>query len=103
VGSDEPVWRGYFYTGLICSVTFINSIFAGQMLIQQYIVALRVRTALTAAVYKKSIKLSNIGRKEMTSEIGHFYFSLCPDLKNRTWGVPQTPPHIFSPHPTSFL
>ena len=66
VGSDEPVWRGYFYTALIVAVTFIGTLLNAQTYYQQYLVGLRVRTALTSAVYKKSVKLSNVGRKEMT-------------------------------------
>ena len=66
VGSDEPLWRGYFYTALIVVVTFVNTLLNAQTYYQQYLVGLRVRTALTSAVYKKSVKLSNVGRKEMT-------------------------------------
>ena len=67
VGSDEPIWRGFFYTGLICTVSFVNTLLAGQYFYRQYLVGMRVRTALTSAIYKKSVKLSNMGRKEMTS------------------------------------
>ena len=56
VGSDEPVWRGYFYTALIVAVTFVNTLLNAQTYYQQYLVGLRVRTALTSAVYKKSVK-----------------------------------------------
>ncbi len=66
VQSDEPVWKGYFYTALICLVTFINTVVNSQCFYQEYLVGLRVKTALISAIYRKSVKLSSNGRKEMT-------------------------------------
>ena len=66
VQSDEPQWKGYFYTVLICLVTFVNTIFNSQCFYQEYIVGLRVKTALISAIYRKSVKLSATGRTQMT-------------------------------------
>lgn len=64
--SDEPQWKGYFYTVLICVVTFCNTLLNNHCFFIQYLVGLRVKTALTSAIYRKAVKLSNSGRKEMT-------------------------------------
>ncbi len=66
VESDEPQWKGYFYTALICLATLLTTILSSQCFYTLYIVTLKLRTALVAAIYRKSVKLSNVGRKEMT-------------------------------------
>jgi ATP-binding cassette subfamily C (CFTR/MRP) protein 1 len=68
VESDDPVWKGYFFTALICSVTFINSTIYAQLQFRLYLLGLKIRVALSSAVYKKAVVLSNVGRKEMTGE-----------------------------------
>lgn len=68
VESDEPQWKGYFYTVLICAVTFINTVLSSQFFYQEYLIGLRIRSALTSAIFRKSVKLSNSGRKEMTGK-----------------------------------
>ena len=68
VESDEPNWKGYFYTVLIVCTTFVCTVLNSQCFYQEYLVGLRVRTALTSAIYRKSVKLSNTGRKEMTGK-----------------------------------
>ena len=69
VTSDEPQWKGYLYTVLICLVTFINTIANNQCFYQQYQVGLRVKTALISAIYRKSCRLSNTGRSIMTGTL----------------------------------
>ena len=66
IEGDEPVWRGYFYMMLIIVATFTNTVLAGQFYKIQYMVGYKIRTALTSAIYKKSLKLSNAARREMT-------------------------------------
>ena len=66
VQSDEPQWKGYLYTVLICLVTLFNTILNSQCFYQEYLVGLRVKTALISAIYRKSVKLSATGRSQMT-------------------------------------
>eukprot|EP00095_Tigriopus_kingsejongensis_P007287 maker-scaffold313_size211302-snap-gene-0.9 protein:Tk07287 transcript:maker-scaffold313_size211302-snap-gene-0.9-mRNA-1 annotation:"multidrug resistance-associated protein 1 isoform x4" len=66
VSSDDPNWKGYLYTFLIVAITFSVSVLNSQSFYQEYLVGLRVRTALISAIYRKSLKLSNTARKEMT-------------------------------------
>ncbi len=90
--SDEPQWKGYLYTILICIVSVLNTLLQVQYVVnrskiglrtdnnyglheqaatfyRQYIISLRIRTALTSAIYRKSVRLSNTGRKIMTGEL----------------------------------
>ncbi len=66
VTSDDPMWQGYFYIGLIVIVTLSTTILNALTFYQEYLVGLRVRSALISAIYRKSLKLSNSARKEMT-------------------------------------
>jgi len=50
-------------------VTFVNTVVNSQCFYVEYIIGLRVKTALISSVYKKSTRLSNSGRKEMTGKI----------------------------------
>ena len=50
--NDEPAWRGYFYTVLICLVTLTCTIFNSQCFYQEYLVGMRVKTALISAIYR---------------------------------------------------
>ncbi|CAH0714288.1 unnamed protein product, partial [Brenthis ino] len=66
VESKEPLWKGYVYAvGLLACAT------AQTMLLSHYfmnmsLVGLRIRTALTSAIYRKSLRISNAARKEST-------------------------------------
>ncbi len=60
------MWKGLLFTGLICASTLTNSMIYAQLQYRLYMLGLRIRVALCSAVYKKSIALSNVGRKEMT-------------------------------------
>ena len=66
VSSEDPLWKGLFYTFLICLVTFLVTVLDSMSFYREYLVGLRVRTALISAIYRKSLKLSNAARKEMT-------------------------------------
>ena len=73
VSSDDPVWKGYFYTFLICFVTFLVTVMNSLSFYQEYLVGLRVRTAMISALYRKSLKLSNTARKEMTGLMKKYF------------------------------
>ena len=46
----------------------MNTVVNSQCFYVEYLIGLRVKTALISAVYKKSTRLSNSGRKEMTGK-----------------------------------
>ena len=69
VQSNEPDWKGYLYMALIVSVTLLNTLLNSQCFYIQYLVGLRIKTALISGIYRKSLKLSNVGRKEMSGKV----------------------------------
>ena len=71
VSSDEPNWKGYLYTVLIVVVTFACTILNSHAFYREYLVGLRIRTSLISAIYRKSLRLSNSGRKQMTGSFNY--------------------------------
>ncbi|TPP55792.1 Cystic fibrosis transmembrane conductance regulator [Fasciola gigantica] len=66
-GSSEPIWHGYVYTALILLTQCVEV-----LLLQRYfrlvnILGMHIRTAITCAVYRKSLRLSNKARRESTT------------------------------------
>ncbi|CAH1793465.1 unnamed protein product [Owenia fusiformis] len=67
VGSGDPfLWRGYIYAVSLFVVSVFKSIMFQQYWHGCYVTGLRVRTAVIAAVYRKSIRLNNAAKKSST-------------------------------------
>lgn len=66
IHEPEPLWRGIFYAVLLFVVAAIQTLFLAQYFQRMFLVALRIRTAIIGAVYKKALMLSNSSRKEST-------------------------------------
>lgn len=67
VTSDEPSWRGVLYAGSLFLLSIMESIFQNR---EQYITNLNVmhiRTCVTSVIYRKTLKLSNQGKKNYTT------------------------------------
>nr|CAD7423725.1 unnamed protein product [Timema monikensis] len=66
VSSDDPMWKGYLYAGLIllvnCVQAFINAHFFNHMMIT----GTRVRSAIISVIYRKALTMSYGARKEST-------------------------------------
>ncbi|XP_066155170.1 multidrug resistance-associated protein 1-like [Euwallacea fornicatus] len=66
IGSDEPLWKGILYAFIMFLVatfiTFVNSVQMDRF----FVVGLHSRTILTAAIYRKSLRISNSARKNKT-------------------------------------
>ncbi|XP_076337840.1 multidrug resistance-associated protein 1-like isoform X2 [Tachypleus tridentatus] len=66
VSSDEPMWRGLLY-GLLL---FVNTVLANLMFMHfvyfVYIVALQVKSALIAGIYRKALHMSSDTRRRYT-------------------------------------
>ncbi|XP_014222077.1 multidrug resistance-associated protein 1 isoform X2 [Trichogramma pretiosum] len=63
---DVPVWKGYFYAILLLLTAVIQTLVLSQYFHRMFLVGLRMRTALIAAIYRKALKMSNSARKEST-------------------------------------
>ena len=82
ISSEEQEWKGYLYMGLIVAVTLLNTLVNSQTFYIQYLVGLRIKTALISGIYRKSLRLSNVGRKEMSGKFRfcHLIINLLSDL-----------------------
>ncbi|KAM9364701.1 ATP-binding cassette sub-family C member 2 [Pholidichthys leucotaenia] len=60
------VWEGYIYAVLLFVVALLQSLFLQQYFQRCFVLGMKVRTAIMAAVYKKALVVSNDTRKEST-------------------------------------
>uniref|UniRef100_A0A3P9HFG9 ATP-binding cassette, sub-family C (CFTR/MRP), member 2 n=1 Tax=Oryzias latipes TaxID=8090 RepID=A0A3P9HFG9_ORYLA len=60
------VWEGYVYAVLLLLVAILQSLFLQQYVQRCFVLGMKVRAALMAAVYKKALVVSNDTRKELT-------------------------------------
>ncbi|XP_074531508.1 ATP-binding cassette sub-family C member 2 [Halichoeres trimaculatus] len=59
-------WEGYLYAVLLLVVALLQSLFLQQYFQRCFVLGMKVRTAIMAAVYKKALVVSNDARKEST-------------------------------------
>ncbi|KAL5244983.1 hypothetical protein ACI65C_012393 [Semiaphis heraclei] len=65
--SNEPLWRGYFYIFLMMVTAILQTLILSQYFHRMFLVGMRVRTALTSAIYRKALRISNTARKSFTT------------------------------------
>ncbi|XP_063535449.1 multidrug resistance-associated protein 1 [Cydia strobilella] len=63
---DTPVWKGYLYAVALLLCASIQTMLLAHYFTRMYLVGMRIRTALTSAIYRKSLRMSNAARKEST-------------------------------------
>jgi len=63
---EEEKWKGYFYGALLFSVVTLQSLMMSQYFERMFVIGVKVRTTLIAALYKKSLKISSAAKKEST-------------------------------------
>ncbi|XP_045495076.1 multidrug resistance-associated protein 1 isoform X1 [Colias croceus] len=66
VESKEPVWKGYLYAFGLLTCATAQTMLLGHYFTRMYLVGMKIRTALTSAIYRKSLRISNAARKEST-------------------------------------
>ncbi|XP_050673788.1 multidrug resistance-associated protein 1 isoform X2 [Leptidea sinapis] len=66
VEGDEPVWKGYLYALALVACASVQTMLLGHYFTRMYLVGMKIRTALTSAIYRKSLRISNAARKEST-------------------------------------
>ncbi|XP_034255070.1 multidrug resistance-associated protein 1-like [Thrips palmi] len=62
----EPVWKGLLYAAAMLVTALVQSLLLSQFNVRMNIVGMRVRTALVSAIYRKSLRMSNVARKDKT-------------------------------------
>uniref|UniRef100_A0AAY4E645 ABC-type glutathione-S-conjugate transporter n=1 Tax=Denticeps clupeoides TaxID=299321 RepID=A0AAY4E645_9TELE len=60
------LWKGYMYAVLLMLVAFLQSIFLQQYFQLCFVLGVKVRIAIMAAVYKKALVMSNDARQQST-------------------------------------
>ncbi|KAE8736524.1 ABC-transporter, subfamily C member 18, partial [Frankliniella occidentalis] len=63
---EQPLWKGMVYAVAMLVTALFQSLLLSQYNIRMNIVGMRVRTALVAAIYRKSLRMSNVARKDKT-------------------------------------
>uniref|UniRef100_A0A8C5BL37 ABC-type glutathione-S-conjugate transporter n=1 Tax=Gadus morhua TaxID=8049 RepID=A0A8C5BL37_GADMO len=63
---EAPDWHGYMYSVLLVLVAVLQSVFLQQYFQRCFVLGMKVRTSIMAAVYKKALVVSNSSRKETT-------------------------------------
>ncbi|KAM4591513.1 ATP-binding cassette sub-family C member 2 [Odontesthes bonariensis] len=63
---SSNAWEGYLYAVLLLVVTILQSLFLQQYFQRCFVLGMKVRTAIMAAVYNKAMVVSNDARKEST-------------------------------------
>ena len=63
---DEETWKGYFYAVVLFLTMTLQSLMTSQYFERMFVIGVKVRTALVAALYKKSLRISSAAKKEST-------------------------------------
>ncbi|XP_075974894.1 multidrug-Resistance like Protein 1 isoform X3 [Anticarsia gemmatalis] len=66
VSSKEPMWKGYLYAVALLACATVQTMLLAHYFTRMYLVGMRIRTALTSSIYRKSLRMSNAARKEST-------------------------------------
>ncbi|KAL6447242.1 hypothetical protein ACFW04_001485 [Cataglyphis niger] len=66
IEGEEEMWKGYFYSVLLLLTAILQTLILSQYFHRMFLVGLRIRTALIAAIYRKALRMSNAARKEST-------------------------------------
>ncbi|XP_076297622.1 multidrug-Resistance like Protein 1 isoform X1 [Lasioglossum baleicum] len=62
----ESMWKGYLLAVLLLVTATFQTLILSQYFHRMFLVGLRVRTALIAAIYRKALRMSSSARKEST-------------------------------------
>ncbi|XP_074647217.1 multidrug resistance-associated protein 1-like isoform X2 [Tubulanus polymorphus] len=79
-------WQGYVLALLLLLVSFMKSIFVQNFFYNCFVVGMRARTAVTAAVYRKALRLSSGARKGVT--VGEIVNLMAVDAQNLQEAMP---------------
>ncbi|XP_071454824.1 multidrug resistance-associated protein 1 isoform X2 [Hetaerina americana] len=66
VQGEESMWKGYLFAALMFLTSIIQTVVLAQYFHRMFLVGMRIRTALIAAIYRKALVMSNAARREST-------------------------------------
>jgi len=64
--SDESLWKGYLYMILLVGINMMVTIINSQHFKDQQLIGIRIQSAISCALFKKSFQLTSQSRKEMS-------------------------------------
>ena len=64
ISSGEEIWKGYVYMLYLVGINLVITILTSQYFLEQMLIGLRIRAAITSALLRKSLGLSSKSRKE---------------------------------------
>lgn len=85
---DRPMWHGIFLAMIMFCASEFSSLMLNHYYYLMYRVGTRVQSCLTAAVYKKTLRLSNSARREKT--VGEIVNLMAIDIDRFQQITPQT-------------
>ena len=94
-GSENSLWHSCLYAALLFCLAVTTVLVMSQNLKHQFLIGMKLRTALTSALYKKSLRLSPDARREST--VGEVVNLMSADINsvvllgqhiNFLWGCP---------------
>lgn len=65
--SDDYIWKGIIYAFLLLITSMLQTIFLSRYFYDMYIIGIWIKSALTSAIYRKSLTISSAGKKESTT------------------------------------
>ena len=93
--NEQEPWKGYFFGFLLFFTVLLQSLFLNSYFQTTMLIALKMRTTLIAAIYKKSLKVSQSSKKE--SSVGEIVNLMSVDVQrfmdvlpylNMLWSAP---------------
>ena len=66
---SQPSWKGYLFAALLAVVALVSAVCDSQYWLGVERVGLRLRSAISGAVYRKTLRLSNSSRKTQTGKM----------------------------------
>ncbi|CAB3223722.1 unnamed protein product [Arctia plantaginis] len=66
VRTDQALWKGYLFAVGLFVCAMVQTMLLAHYFTRMYLVGMRIRTALTSSIYRKSLRMSNSARKEST-------------------------------------
>lgn len=64
---EEPLWRGVLFATLLLLSACIQSVMLSQYFYKMYMIGLWTRSSLISALYRKSLKVSQNVKKDITT------------------------------------
>ena len=65
--SDDHIWKGILYAFLLLITSSMQTIFLSRYFYDMYIIGIYIKSSVTSAIYRKSLKISSSGKKETTT------------------------------------